>query len=125
MCKVLEVSRSGFYAWRSRPESERSARHRDLLSLMREIHVDRNLKSYGSPRMHRELVSRGKSCSENTVAKLMQSEGLAAACSRKFKITTDSGHSHPVAENVLNREFEQESADRQGERPTAGSDEGS
>ena len=51
MCEVLEVSRSGFYAWRSRPESKRSKHHRELVSEMRQIHADRDMKSYGSPRI--------------------------------------------------------------------------
>ncbi len=112
MCEVLEVSRSGFYAWRSRPECERSKHHRELVAEMRRIHSDRNMKSYGSPRVHRELVARGNHCSENTVAKLMRTNGLAAKTRRKYKVTTDSEHSLPVAENVLNREFEQDSPDR-------------
>jgi len=62
--------------------------------------------------MHQELVARGHEVSENTVAKLMREHGLRAASSRKFRVTTDSHHSLPVAENVLNREFQQESADR-------------
>ncbi len=112
MCKVLEVSRSGFYAWRSRPESERSQRHRELVSEMRDIHNDNDMKSYGSPRMHKELAARGAQCSENTVAMLMKDHGIRASTSRKFKVTTDSKHSHPVAENILDGEFEQENADR-------------
>ena len=112
MCEVLVVSRSGFYAWRRRPESQRSKDHRELVAEMRKIHANRNMSSYGSPRMHKELVARGKACSENTVAKLMQQHGLAAKTRRKYKVTTNSAHSHPVAENVLNREFQQEAPDR-------------
>ena len=112
MCEVFEVSRSGFYAWRSRPENDRSQRRRELVAEIEAIHGDRNMKSYGSPRMHEELVSRGKNCSENTVAKLMQEQGIQASSSRKFKATTDSNHSRPVAENVLDRCFEQETPDR-------------
>ena len=70
------------------------------------------MKNYGSPRMQQELAARGYEVSENTVAKLMRDHGLRAAGVRKFRVTTDSRHSLPVAENVLNREFEQESADR-------------
>ena len=70
------------------------------------------MKSYGSPRVHRELVARGHHCSKNTVAKLMRTNGLAAKPRRKYKVTTESEHSLPVAENVLNREFEQDSPDR-------------
>ena len=112
MCEVLEVSRSGFYAWRSRPESERSKHHRELVAEMKRIHADRDMQFYGSPRVHQELVARGKTCSENTVAKLMQAHGLAAKTRRKYRVTTDSAHSLPLAENVLNREFEQDAADR-------------
>ena len=112
MCEVLEVSRSGFYAWRSRPESERSKHHRELIAEMKRIHADRDMKSYGSPRVHRELISRGKSCSRNTVAKLMRAHGLVARTRRRYRATTDSAHSLPLAENVLNREFEQETPDR-------------
>lgn len=112
MCRVLEVSRSGFYAWRVRPESARSQRHQELVAEMEEIHADGDLKNYGSPRMRDELVSRGHTVSENTVARLMRAHGLRAAGGRKFRVTTDSKHSLPVAENVLDREFAQESADR-------------
>jgi transposase InsO family protein len=112
MCEVLEVSRSGFYAWRSRPESERSKHHRELLEEIQAIHADRDMKSYGSPRVHQELVARGKRCSENTVARLMRVHGVVAKTRRKHKVTTDSAHSLPLAENVLNREFEQDAPDR-------------
>ena len=78
MCEVLEVSRSGFYAWRSRPESERSKHHRELVAEVKKIHDDRDMKFYGSPRVHGELVARGKACSQNTVARLMRAHGLAA-----------------------------------------------
>ncbi len=112
MCEVLDVSRSGFYAWRSRPASERSKYHRELLEEIQTIHADRDMKSYGSPRVHRELVARGKRCSENTVARLMHRHGVAAQTRRKYKITTDSAHAHPLSENVLNREFQQSAANR-------------
>ncbi len=112
MCEVLEVSRSGFYAWRKRPKSRQSKRRQALVHEMKTVHDDRDMRSYGSPRVHEELVSRGHSVSRNTVAKLMREHGLRAASSRKFRVTTDSNHSHPVAENVLNREFQQDSSDR-------------
>jgi transposase InsO family protein len=112
MCEVLAVSRSGFYAWRRRPESERSKHHRKLVQEIRTIHADRDMRSYGSPRVHQELVARGKTCSENTVARLMREHGLAARTRRKYKVTTDSNHSLPLAKNVLNREFQQDAPDR-------------
>ena len=112
MCEVLAVSRSGFYAWRNRSESERSKHHRELVREMKSIHAHRNMRCYGSPRMHRELLTRGKQCSRNTVARLMRAHGLAARTRRRYKATTDSTHSHPLAKNVLDREFEQEKPDR-------------
>ena len=105
MCEVLEVSRSGFYAWRSRPESQRSKYHRELLREIRTIHADRNMQSYGSPRVHRELLARGKTCSENTVAALMRRHGLAARTRKRYKVTTDSKHKRPVAANLIQRNF--------------------
>jgi len=112
MCEVLEVSRSGFYAWRSRSESDRSKHHRDLIEEIQQIHSHRDMKSYGSPRVHKELVWRGKPCSENTVAKLMRKNGLAARTRKKYRVTTDSRHTLPLAENLLNRDFQQEKPDR-------------
>ena len=112
MCQVLDVSRSGFYAWRQRPESESTQRRSELVEQMKSVHSDRDMKNYGSPRMHEELVSRGHDVCENTVAKLMRDHGIRAARSRKFRVTTDSRHSHPVAENILDREFEQALPDR-------------
>jgi len=105
LCEVLEVSRSGYYAWRDRPKSVRQTRQETLLAEMQTIHGERYKECYGSPRMHRELRARGWRVSENTVARLMQAHGLRAATSRKFRHTTDSNHTQPVAENVLQRDF--------------------
>jgi putative transposase len=110
MCAVLDVSRSGYYAWQQRPESARSVRRRELVAEMRVIHGEKHKGNYGSPRMLKELRARGREVSENTVAKLMQENQLRAATARKFRHTTDSNHTYPVAENVLNQEFNQERA---------------
>jgi len=107
MCEVLEVSRSGFYSWTKRPESDRSEYRSQVVSAMRAIHSERHKDVYGSPRMHQELLDRGFSICEATVAKLMQREGLSASTHRRFRVrTTDSNHSLPVAENTVDREFE-------------------
>ena len=66
----------------------------------------------GSPRIHEELVARGNCCSASTLARLMRVHGVVAKTTRKYKVTTDSAHSLPLAENVLNREFEQDAPDR-------------
>lgn len=113
MCEVLEVSRSGYYAWRKRPESQRSERQEALVAEMRAIHGDRRLRCYGSPRMHRELLSRGFRVSENTVARLMKAHGLRSTTARKFKATTDSAHRRPVADNALNQRFDSASGANQ------------
>lgn len=112
MCEVLQVSRSGFYAWRNRPDSKRQEKQQSIVKEIEAIHSDRDMKNYGSPRMHQELVSRGHEVSENTVAKLMRQHGIHASGSRKFRVTTDSNHSQPVAENTLNREFSQPEPNR-------------
>jgi transposase InsO family protein len=107
LCRVLEVSRSGFYAWRSRKPSDTEVRREKLAKEITEIHAEVKGR-YGSPRIHAELVDRGHECCENTVARIMQEAGIAAKTKRKFRQTTDSNHSLPVAQNVLDREFNPE-----------------
>ncbi len=106
LCSVLGVARSGFYAWGKRAVSRRRQRQEQLVEAMREIHGERHKRSYGSPRMQRELVAQGHRVSENTVARLMSQSGLRATTARKFRHTTDSNHRLPVAQNVLDRQFE-------------------
>ena len=104
MCEVLEMSRGGFYTWLRNPESERSRSNRALLSEIR-IAFDRSRQTYGSPRLAVELNESGVSCSENRVARLMRLSGIRAIGKRKYRVTTNSKHNHPVAENLLNRNF--------------------
>ena len=92
--------------------SNRAEQQRAIIEEIEAIHSDRNMQNYGSPRVHQELVTRGHEVCENTVAKLMGEHGIHAAGSRKFRVTTNSNHSHPVSENTLNREFEQPEANR-------------
>ncbi len=94
MCQVLEVSTGGFYAWRRRPACARQGRQAALVAEIKAIHHEVKAR-YGSPRIHAELVARGRPCSVNTVAKLMSREGVAAKTRRKFRCTTDSNHDHP------------------------------
>lgn len=107
MCRVLGVSRSGFYAWRSRDASAAEVRRKELAGEVKAIHADVKAR-YGSPRMHAELVGRGHACSVNFVAEVMREAGIAAKTKRKFRQTTDSNHGLPVAENVLDRAFDPE-----------------
>jgi transposase InsO family protein len=83
-------------------------RRQELAAEMRGIHGEPYKGCYGSPRMHEELVARGRRVCQNTVARVMKEHGLRSTTARKFRPTTDSKHSRPVAENVLNQEFTRE-----------------
>ena len=100
MCRLLEVSRGGFYGWMRRPESRRSREDRRLLVEIRGIH-QATRGSYGSPRIVRELRGLGYSYGRNRVARVMRDHGIVGKHRRKFRHTTDSDHGHPVAENLL------------------------
>ena len=106
MCQVLKVSRSGYYAWKIRPVCAQATQRTELISEIHAIHADGERHVYGSPRVRRELLKRGYRVCENTVAKLMNSEGITSSTAKKFRVsTTDSNHSLPVAENILDRDF--------------------
>ena len=105
MCRVLGVSRSGYYAWRKREPSAAQVRREELTAEVTQIHGEVRQR-YGRPRMHAELVARGHTCCVNFVADLMRAVGISATRPRKFVRTTDSNHSLPVAANVLDRQFE-------------------
>jgi transposase InsO family protein len=108
MCHVLDVSRSGYYDWRSRkdaPPGPRAARRAELTTRIRQAHgASRGL--YGSPRVHAALEATGVSVSENTVARLMSEAGIRSKAHKRFVVrTTDATHPHPVAPNALDRRF--------------------
>jgi putative transposase len=105
MCRVLEVSRSGYYSWRNRPESERTQENEKLLAKIKASHK-KSKKTYGSPRIHERLVKDGVRCSRGRVARLMRANGIRAKQKRKFVVTTDSKHDLPVVENILDRQFD-------------------
>jgi len=111
MCRVLRVSPGGYYDWRGRPDSEQARRREALVVSIKAIHGEVKAR-YGSPRIHAELIARGEPCCVNTVARLMRRSGIAAKTRRKFRVTTDSNHDRPVAENVLDRHFEPEAPNR-------------
>jgi putative transposase len=105
LCKILKVSRGGYYAWSRRPPSPAAVRRGELVAAIRQAHAE-GRATYGSPRVYRALKARGVPCCENTVAKLMRAEGLRPKTRRPFAVrTTDSRHDRPVAKNVLNRQF--------------------
>ena len=101
MCRWLAVSVSGYYAWRNRPLSQRHRTNERLAVEMRAIHAEVR-ESYGSPRMHRELLERGLPCGRHRVARLMRSEGLWARRRKRFKVTTQ-GHGRGVPDRVKRR----------------------
>ena len=112
ICRVLRVSRSGFYRWRVRKPSARQIRRQQLLEKIRVAHRE-NQELYGSPRIHRGLLIDGEMVSRNTVAKLMRQAKIRAKTRRKFvPRTTDSRHRQPVADNLLQRDFGAQAPDR-------------
>jgi len=104
MCQVLQVSRSGYYAWLQKPESNRAISNKLLLKEIKRVYQD-SRRTYGYPRVARQLKKEGISCSRNRVAKLMSKNGIVAKTKRKFKATTDSKHNFPVAKNLLKQNF--------------------
>jgi transposase InsO family protein len=105
MCKVLDVSRSGYYAWRGRPPSEREMDNEKLYKEIKAVY-EKSGEIYGSPRIYDRLDKQGVKCSENRVARLMRLRGLRAKQERAFKTTTRRNKAHPVAPNLLDRDFE-------------------
>ena len=105
LCEALDVAPAGYYAWRARPASARQQRLDALLVQIRAIHQEFKAR-YGSPRVHAELVARGRPCCVNSVAKAMRDHGIAAKTAKKFRCTTDSDHDLPVADNLLGRQFD-------------------
>jgi putative transposase len=105
LCRNLQVRSSGFYAWRRRPLSRRARANGAALVHIRAIYR-RHKKNYGSPRVRRELAAEGIHLGRHRVARLMREEGLRARAARRFRTTTNSRHSFPVAKNLLARQFE-------------------
>ena len=103
-CHVLQVPRSGYYAWRRCPESRRAQEDRRLLDKIKTSHVA-SKQTYGSPRIHKDLRKLGETCGKHRIARVMRANSLVAKQRRKFRATTDSSHDLPVADNVLNRQF--------------------
>ncbi|GMV11356.1 MAG: transposase [Gemmatimonadota bacterium] len=107
MCEVLEVSPSGYYAWGKRPVSERAIADERLLLNIRIAHAKSD-GSYGAPRVQRELKDDGIAVGTKRVARLMRADGLQGRAPRRRRRpqTTDSTHAHPIAPNLLDRQFD-------------------
>ena len=104
MCELLDVSRSGYHAWRGRGPSPRELENVRLVVQIRAVHSASD-DNYGSPRVHEELRAQGNVVSLNRVRRLMKKHGIAARHKRKFRATTDSRHKLPVAPNRLEQNF--------------------
>jgi putative transposase len=104
-CRVLAVSRSGYYAWCGRPPSARQKRQAELAAQIEQVHQD-SRQTYGSPRVHQALIAGGQKVCLNTVARLMKQHQIRAKTRRPFvPRTTDSAHHQPPAQNLLQRDF--------------------
>jgi transposase InsO family protein len=104
LCRALDVASSGFYAWCRRPESPHAQRDRRLRVLVR-ASFDESKHRYGSPRIHEDLLEQHIRVSRKRVIRLMQEDGLKARPRKRFTCTTMSDHDHPVAANLLDRQF--------------------
>ncbi len=105
MCRVLKASKAGYYAWRDRAVSKRALEDARVLTRIHSIH-NVSAQTYGSPRIHAQLRREDIRIGRKRVARLMQSAGIAVRIRRRYRLTTDSKHPHPVAPNVLNRRFD-------------------
>ena len=104
LCRILDVSASGFYAWCARGPSLRARQDESLRVAIRAVHVE-SRQTYGSPRIHAELRSEERPVGRKRVARLMREEGLVPRRQRRFRTTTHSVHAEPVAANLLARDF--------------------
>lgn len=104
MCRLLQVSRSGYYAWRVRPESRRAKMDRELSELIRQIHADSD-GVYGAAKITAELNEKGYPCGRHKVARLMRLAGLKGCPKPAFKVTTQRDPKHAVADNLLQQDF--------------------
>jgi putative transposase len=110
-CEIAELPRSSYYASRNRPESRRARRNRYMLVNIKAV-WEGSERLYGSRRVHAELQRKRICCGLNRVAQLMKQHGLAGVQRRGFRVTTDSEHGYPVAQNLLCRDFRVERRDR-------------
>jgi transposase InsO family protein len=107
MSEIFGVSKSGYYAWRNRDNSEKEAKELKLLRAIEDVHRS-SRKNYGSPRIFNQLIGMGHKVGKTKVEKTMKKHGIRAKTKRKFRHTTDSKHHLPVAPNLLERNFSPE-----------------
>jgi putative transposase len=108
MCRVLTVSSSGYYEWRDRAPSVGAVKHEALQAHVKKVYEESH-GIYGHRKVHQELIDEYKAtCCVETVRGIMKQKGLRSTTARKFVVTTDSGHAMPIAENILDRDFNPE-----------------
>ncbi len=106
--RMMGVCASAFYQWKKRPLSQRDQQKKHLVTHIRKL-FEESQGRYGSPRIHQDLQALGIKCSQHRVARLMKEQNLVVRKARRFIATTDSGHALPVAQNLLNREYQVDS----------------
>ncbi|WP_249365325.1 IS3 family transposase [Cytobacillus citreus] len=104
MCKVLGVSKSGYFKWIKRPKSSRQKKHEELSQQVLKTHIEFKQR-YGSIKITKMLNKRGIKVSQRTVSRIMTKNNWKSCTTKKYKATTNSKHHHPISENVLNRQF--------------------
>lgn len=104
LCRAMNVQPSGYYAWLKRPQADRKKMDERIKAHIRASHK-KSRKTYGSPRIHRDLKADGLKVGKKRIARLMREEGMRGDPPRKYKRTTDSKHNKPIASNLLNRDF--------------------
>jgi putative transposase len=104
ICRLLEISPSGYYTWTTRPASRRAQADAELLDRIRAIH-DRSRGTYGVPRVHAELATQGVHVSRKRIARLMRAAGLAGVSRRKGPRTTIRAHDARPALDLVERNF--------------------
>ena len=111
MCPLLDVSKAGFYDWLERPVSQTSKENAVLVEKIQEIHTE-SRRTYGAPRVHKALRNQGVRVSPNRVERLMRVNGIRGKQKKRFRVTNSASHPFPVAENLLDRNFEVSEPDR-------------
>jgi putative transposase len=104
LCDLMEVSRSGYYAWESRPECKLTQDHQRLIPKIQKLFTE-SRETYGYRRITDGLKKQGENCGKHRTASLMRKLDLNPFIKRRFKITTNSNHDKPIYNNVLNRQF--------------------
>jgi len=104
ICQALEINKSGYYAWLAKPKCNREIENEFLVDKIKYYHQQSNGK-YGSPRIYHDLKDAKIPCSLNRVTRLMKENNIQAKMKKRFKVTTISNHNHPIADNILDRNF--------------------